>query len=105
MLTFKDIGADRLTPRHNASTSRASRAAFQASMKSPLATPNERLAHGAEQALAEPAAVAGSRFGRNLGTQRTGSRAPRSRPKARSRNGPARSPATARPKLKARPIR
>jgi hypothetical protein len=36
---------------------------------------------------------------------RTGSRAPRSRPKARSRNGPARSPATARPKLKARPIR
>ena len=31
-------------------------------MKSPLATPNERLAHGAEQALAESAAGRGLAF-------------------------------------------
>jgi uncharacterized protein YjbJ (UPF0337 family) len=31
-------------------------------MKSPLAAPNERLAHGAEQALAEPAAGRGLAF-------------------------------------------
>src|SRR3954470_20560357 len=69
--TFQDIKADRPTPRHNASTSRASWPAFQASKKIPWRPPTRDWLSAPDRPLPDLAPVAGSRFARNLGAQGT----------------------------------